>query len=99
MIRESGAESALELAAKRLERAVASLEAKLAERGATPAPAAPQGGLFDQSDDRNQLAAELEKSRQRERELEAAGAEASEALGRAIAEIKAALAGQSEAAE
>ena len=49
------------------------------------------GGLFDQ--DRANLAAELDEARARERELEAAGAEASEALGRAIQEIRAALNG------
>ena len=46
-------------------------------------------GLFDQ--DRAKLAAELDAARGRERELEIAGAIASQALGRAIADIKAAL--------
>ena len=41
-----------------------------------------------------QLAAELEKAKAREKELEQAGAEASAALGRAIAEIKSALANE-----
>ena len=50
------------------------------------------GGLFDQ--DRAKLAAELDQSKARERELEEAGAQASAALGRAIQEIKAALAEQ-----
>ena len=45
------------------------------------------------------LAAELEKAKVRERELEEAGAEASAALGRAIAEIKAALSGEPAAQE
>ena len=44
------------------------------------------GGLFDQ--DRAKLAAELDEARAREKALEAAGAEASAALGRAIAEIR-----------
>jgi|KBSSwiStaDraftv2_1062776.scaffolds.fasta_scaffold292624_2 hypothetical protein len=87
MSRETAGESALELAAKRLERAVSALEQRLqgghAERGDLFA-AAPPGA---------ELAAELERARTRERELEAAGAEASAALGRAISEIRAALNG------
>ena len=81
-------ESALEIAAKRLERAVLGLEQKLNLRvGEARAEA---GGLFDF--DRNRLAAELDQSRAREKELEAAGAEASAALSRAMDEIRAALA-------
>ena len=83
----SGSESALELAAKRLERAVHVLEQRLAER----LKDAGAGGLFDQ--DRANLAAQLDEARARERELESAGAEASAALGRAIVEIRAALNG------
>jgi hypothetical protein len=85
-------ESALDLAARRLERALVQLEQRLAE-GAGP-PAAATGGDLFADDDRAALAAELERARVREKELEAAGAEASEALGRAILEIKAALNGQ-----
>ena len=85
----SGSESALDLAAKRLERAVHVLEQRLAER--LKAAGAEAGGLFDQ--DRANLAAQLDDARARERELEAAGAEASAALGRAIIEIRAALNG------
>nr|QQZ50174.1 DUF4164 family protein [Phenylobacterium glaciei] len=87
MNRESAGDSALDQAAKRLDRAVAQLEQRLAARaqaGEEP------GGLFDQ--DRAKLADELDKARARERALEDAGAEASAALGRAIAEIQAALA-------
>jgi hypothetical protein len=87
-------ESALELAARRLERAVGLLEQRLSDRP----KAAPGGGLFQQ-DDRSCLAAELERARAREKELEAAGAEASAALGRAILEIRAALEGQTMAQE
>ncbi len=47
------------------------------------------GGLFDE--DRSQLAAELDAARGRERELESAGQAASQALGRAITQIRAAL--------
>jgi hypothetical protein len=78
-------ESALDQAVKRLDRAVAQLEQRLSAK----ASGGDEGGLFDQ--DRARLAAELDQSRAREKELEAAGAEASAALGRAIAEIQAAL--------
>ena len=85
----SNGESALDVAARRLEQAVHVLEQRLAQRLKTAGAEA--GGLFDQ--DRANLAAELDEARARERELEAAGAEASAALGRAILEIRAALNG------
>lgn len=85
MIRESAGESALELAAKRLERAISALEQRLAKG------AGERGDLFARSEPPAELAAELERARARERELETAGAEASAALGRAINEIRAAL--------
>jgi len=85
--------TALDLAARRLERAVAMLESRLAEKVAVASAEA--GGLFDQ--DRARLAAELDAARARERALEEAGAQASEALGRAIAEIRAALGEPAEA--
>lgn len=88
-------ESALDLAAKRLERAVLMLEQRLAER--LRRAGAEVGGLFDQ--DRAKLAAELDEARARERELEEAGAEASAALGRAILEIRTALNGGAAAQE
>jgi hypothetical protein len=84
-------ESALDLAAKRLERAITLLEQRLAAR--LKEAGAEADGLFDQ--DRAKLAAELDQARARERELEEAGAEASAALGRAILEIRAALNGAS----
>ncbi|MEO8113353.1 MAG: DUF4164 family protein [Phenylobacterium sp.] len=87
MDRDTPTENSLELAAKRLERAVLLLEQRLGERLKT----AGAGGLFDQ--DRAKLAAELDKARARERELEEAGAEAAAALGRAILEIREALNG------
>jgi hypothetical protein len=86
----SGSESALDLAAKRLERAVHVLEQRLSER--LKEAGAEAGGLFDQ--DRANLATQLDEARARERELEEAGAQASVALGRAIQEIRAALNGQ-----
>jgi hypothetical protein len=83
-------ETALDLAARRLERALAMLEARMAERVAQAGAEA--GGLFDQ--DRANLASELDVARARERALEEAGAQASQALGRAIEEIRAALGGE-----
>lgn len=88
MTGESVGDSALDQAARRLERAVTLLEQRLAQR----ARSGEASGAFDQ--DRTRLAAELDQARARERQLEEAGAEASAALGRAIAEIRAALNGQ-----
>jgi hypothetical protein len=83
---ESG-DSALDLAARRLERALVMLEARMTERVAQASAEA--GGLFDQ--DRAKLATELDAARARERALEDAGAAASAALGKAIEEIRSAL--------
>lgn len=91
----SGGESALDLAARRLEQAVHALEQRLAQRLKSAGDAV--GGLFEQ--DRANLTAQLDEARARERELEAAGAEASAALGRAILEIRAALNGGASSAE
>lgn len=85
-------ESALDLAAKRLDNALHVLEQRLSRR--LREAGAEAGGLFDQ--DRAKLAAELDDARSRERELEEAGAQASAALGRAIEEIRAALKGQAQ---
>jgi hypothetical protein len=79
--------SPLEAASRRLERAVALLEGRVAEL--TNLAEGANAGLFDF--DRSKLAAELDASRAREKELEAAGAEASQALGRAIEGIRQAL--------
>jgi hypothetical protein len=83
-------DSALDLAAKRLENALHVLEQRMGQR--LKAASADAGGLFDA--DRANLAAELDAAKARERELEEAGAQASAALGRAIQEIRAALNGQ-----
>jgi Domain of unknown function (DUF4164) len=91
----SGGESAMDLAARRLEQAVHALEQRLAQRLKSAGDAV--GGLFEQ--DRANLTAQLDEARARERELEAAGAEASAALGRAILEIRAALNGGASSAE
>ena len=86
----SQGESALELAAKRLESASHVLEPRLGQKLREAGAAA--GGLFDAA--RAKLAAELDQAKARERELEEAGAQASAALGKAILEIRAALNGQ-----
>ncbi|HEX6866482.1 MAG TPA: DUF4164 family protein [Caulobacteraceae bacterium] len=80
-------DSALDLAAKRLDRAISMLESRMADKMAQVSAEA--GGLFDA--DRAKLASELDAARSRERALEEAGAQASEALGRAIDEIRAVL--------
>jgi len=84
---ETGQSGRLDVAVRRLERAVALLDQRLAHRLAEAG--AQVGGLFDQ--DRAKLAADLDSARARERELEEAGAQASAALSRAIAEIRGAL--------
>ncbi len=86
-----GETSALDLAVRRLDRAVAQLELRLAARASqgVAQTAAAAGDLFDGEAAR--LKAELDAARERERALEEAGAQASVALGRAIAEIRAAL--------
>jgi len=89
-----GETSALDLAARRLERAVTQLEQRLAAR-ATVAVASATASSPSASDildgEAARLQAELDAARERERALEEAGAQASVALGRAIAEIRAAL--------
>ncbi len=89
-----GETSALDLAARRLERAVTQLEHRLAAR-ATVAVASAAASSTSASDifdgEAARLQAELDAARERERALEEAGAQASVALGRAIAEIRAAL--------
>ncbi len=87
MMREASRESALDAAAHRLERATAVLESRL--DGVLKRAEAEAGGLFDQ--DRAKLAAALDVAHGRERDLKSAGAEASQALGRAIAEVRGAL--------
>ena len=87
----SGADSeddgAIEAAAKRLERAVTVLETRVKDLAGRAANTT--GGLFDF--DRSKLASELDQARGRERVLEEAGSEASQALGRAIEDIRKAL--------
>jgi hypothetical protein len=86
MNNEPVSDDALEQAVRRLERALGQVEDRL-NRGNGHAEV---GGMFE--DDRAKLAAELDAARARERDLAQAGEQASQALGRAIAEIRAALA-------
>lgn len=85
MKQELDAETALDLAVRRLERATALLDSRLDALVSN----ARAGGAFDQ--DRAKLAEALDAARGRERELKAAGEEASRALDRAIAEIRSVL--------
>ncbi len=86
------AEDALDRAIQRLDAALTALERRWAERGAAnpdlfAAPDAPPERVAD-------LEAEVEALRHRERALEQVAAEASAALGRAAAEVRAALAAE-----
>ena len=88
-------EGSLDLAIRRLDQALAGLEARLAQRAAVRDDE--NADLFDQggsafAEDRARLAAELDAARAREKALEEVAAEASAALGRAAAEVRAALA-------
>jgi peptidoglycan hydrolase CwlO-like protein len=95
--RDSASPRELVEATKRLDRALQQLEAACAAKGSTvmelrqndPAYAALES-------DRARLAAELDAARVREGELASAAAAASKALGRAAAEVRAAL-GEDEA--
>jgi hypothetical protein len=85
---ETGQSGRLDVAVRRVERAMMLLEQRLARKVAEAGAQA--GDLFDQ--DRTQLAADLDHCRARVRELEEAGAQASAALDAAIAEVRAAMA-------
>ncbi|MDR3512090.1 MAG: DUF4164 family protein [Caulobacteraceae bacterium] len=87
MIDEAQESGTLDVAIHRLDRALGQLELRLTAL-ITEVDSA-NNGLFDQ--DRTKLAAELDAARSRERELEIAGSLASQALGRAIADIRAVL--------
>src|SRR6478735_12851865 len=83
---EAGTDDALEKAVRRLGTALMHLE----DRFNRMTGHSQVGGMFE--DDRAKLAAELDAARSRERDLAQAGEQASQALGRAIGEIRAALA-------
>lgn len=74
----------LEAAAKRLERAVSVLDTRLSSVKEEVRQSA--GSAFD--DDRSKLAQDLDRASARERELRAAGEEASQALARAIEQVR-----------
>ena len=80
-------DSALDLAAKRLESALHVLEQRLSQR--LKDASAEAGGLFDQ--DRANLASQLDQAKGREREPEEAGGQAAIALGAPLPENKAPL--------
>jgi hypothetical protein len=87
MTQDEGGQSGLDRAARRLDRAISTLETRLS--GRLSSAKAEVDGLFDL--DRAKLAAELDAARGRERELQAAGHEAAQALDRAINEIRSVL--------
>ena len=84
---QEDSDGALDAAIRRLDEAVSALEVKVAARAT--AGDAREDDLFD--NDHARLAAELDAARSRERALEEVAAEASAALGRAAAEVRAAL--------
>jgi hypothetical protein len=87
MSEEPSREQRIDRAVRRLDRAATLLGQRITRR---IAEAEAQGGsLIDE--DRARLAAELDAASSRERALEAAGAEASQALANAIAELQAAV--------
>ena len=92
MSMETGQSGRLDVAVRRVERAMMLLEQRLARKVAEAGAQA--GDLFDQ--DRAQLATDLDACRARVRELEEAGAQASAALDAAMAEVRAALAERAE---
>ncbi len=73
----------LDLAIRRLERAISAIEQRRAGNGADA------GGLFDL--DRARLAADLDACRARERELREAAAQAADAVEKAMTAVNAAL--------
>ncbi|MDB5479960.1 MAG: hypothetical protein JWO83_1013 [Caulobacteraceae bacterium] len=87
MSEEPSRETRIDRAVRRLDRAATLLDQRISRR---IAEAGAQGGSLIE-EDRARLAAELDAARGRERELEAAGAEASQALATAIAELRGAL--------
>jgi hypothetical protein len=87
MTSEGSRDSGIERAIRRLDRVATLLDQRIARR--MTHAGAQAGSLVDA--DRARLAEELDAARGRERELEAAGAEASAALADAIAQLRSAL--------
>jgi hypothetical protein len=92
MVSAEGRVSRIDLAIRRIDRAVTLLAQRIERRVAEAE--AQSGSLVDT--DRARLAAELDDARGRERDLEAAGAEASAALANAIEQLRAAVPSQAE---
>jgi hypothetical protein len=91
--RDSASPRELAEATRRLDGALARLDAACAAKVRRPGDARDDHDALSALErDRARLAAELEAARARERELESAAAAASQALGRAAAEVRAALA-------
>jgi len=89
--RDSASPRELAEATRRLDRALEQLEAACAAKVA-PAPDALDAAAYAALEsDRARLAADLDAARAREHELQAAASAASQALGRAAAEVRAAL--------
>ncbi len=95
MSQDAGREAKIDRAIRRLDRAATLLDQRISRR---ISEAEAQGGSMIDGD-RARLAAELDAARGRERELESAGQEASAALARAIAEVRAALGPDADTAE
>jgi hypothetical protein len=93
--RDSASPRELAEATRRLDRALEQLEAACAAKVSTATGSLDETALAALASDRARLAAELDAARAREGELESAAAAASLALGRAAAEVRAAL-GESE---
>ena len=90
MSEEPSRETRIDRAVRRLDRAATQLGQRISRRVAEAGAQA--GSLIDE--DRARLAAELDAARGRERELEAAGTEASQALATAITELRSVLGDQ-----
>jgi chromosome segregation ATPase len=89
--RDTASPRELAEATRRLDRALARLDAACVAVAGRPAAASADDALGALERDRARLAAELEAARARGSELESAAAAASQALGRAAAEVRAAL--------
>jgi len=89
--RDSASPRELAEATRRLDRALEQLEAACAGKIAAAGGTLDEAAYVALESDRARLVAELDAARAREGELESAAAAASEALGRAAAEVRAAL--------
>jgi hypothetical protein len=95
MAPDGGGDSAIERSIRRLDRVMTLLDQRITRQ--VVLAQAQTGSLVDA--DRARLATELDAARGRERDLEAAGAEASLALAEAIAQLREVLGDQDPAKE